>query len=77
MREIGIVLKNSEGFYYCGLNTFSKELRKAKIYKSKKYAQEAIDTLQSDWEKKRRGVNYNESLKRDFILQNIEIREIQ
>lgn len=76
MQETGIVLKNSEGIYYCGLNTFSKELRKAQIYKSKKQAQKAADTLKSDWEKQRRGINYDENLKRDFVLQNVEIREI-
>lgn len=76
MQETGIVLKNSEGIYYCGLNTFSKELRKAQIYKSDKLAQKAADTLNSDWEKKRRGIHYDESLKRDFALQSIEIREI-
>lgn len=44
-QENGIVLRNSDGLYYYGMNAFGKELRKANV-------------------------------KRDFVLVNIEIREV-
>lgn len=75
-KESGMVLKNSDGLYYYGMNAFGKELRKAKIYKSLRYAQEAVATLSSDWDKKREGCFYKANVKRDFVLVNIEIREV-
>ena len=75
-KENGMVLKNSDGLYYYGMNAFGKELRKAKIYKSLRYAQEAVATLGSDWERKRDGCFYKANVKRDFVLVNIEIREV-
>lgn len=33
-KDSGIVLKNSDGIYFYGLNTFDTKLRKAQIYHS-------------------------------------------
>lgn len=45
MTDKGIVLKNSDGIYYCGLHTCDKQLRKAKIYHSAKWADAAIEDI--------------------------------
>lgn len=66
--DSGIVLKNSDNLYYCGLNTFDKQLRKAKIYHSDKYADEAIESIIKSTKFK--------IIKRDFIKVNVEIKEI-
>ena len=40
------VVKFNNGLYWCGYNTADKQIRKAKIYTSVKYAQEAgLDCL--------------------------------
>ena len=40
------VVKFNNGLYWCGYNTADKQIRKAKIYTSIKYAQEAgLDCL--------------------------------
>ena len=45
----GLVIKDiKHNVYYCGLNTWNKQLRKAKIYHSAKWAHEAIDYNYSD-----------------------------
>ena len=68
--DYGIVLKNSDGLYYCGLNAFDKQLRKAKIYHSDKWADEAIESIM-------KSTNYKfKTIKRDFIKVNVEIKEI-
>ena len=41
----GYIIKTPSGAYYCGYNTIDPQLRKAKIYHSKRYALEAIDSL--------------------------------
>lgn len=41
----GYVIKTPSGAYYCGYNTIDPQLRKAKIYHSKRYALEAIDSM--------------------------------
>lgn len=70
MTDKGIVLKNSDGIYYCGLHTCDKQLRKAKIYHSAKWADAAIEDIKNDthWQ-----MNW---IKRDFVKVNVEIREI-
>jgi hypothetical protein len=35
------VVQFKDGSYWCGLNTFDKQIRKAKIFKSLTYAREA------------------------------------
>lgn len=70
MIDKGIVLKNSDGLYYCGLNAFDKQLRKAKIYHSDKWANEAIETIKKSTDYKFK------TIKRDFILVDVEIKEI-
>lgn len=45
----GIVIKDiKHNVYYCGMNTWDKQLRKAKIYHSEKYAQSVIDTYKDE-----------------------------
>lgn len=66
--DFGIVLKNSQGLYYCGLNKFDNQIRKSQIYHSMKYAEEAC-----------RHLNSAESLRRinqDFTLVKVEIKEV-
>ena len=46
MTDRGHVLKTEEGLYYCGMNIFDKQLRMAKIYHSKRYAQDAKETME-------------------------------
>ena len=67
MTDKGIVLKNSDGIYYCGLRTYDKQLRKAKIYHSTKYADAAIEDIKND---------PKQWIKKDFIKVNVEIKEI-
>lgn len=44
MLDTGYVIKDSTTKeYYCGLNTWDKQLRKAKIYHSVKYANDVIN----------------------------------
>lgn len=66
----GYVLKNSEGIYYCGLNTFKKELYKAQIYRSKEHAEKAIDKLTKEKESL-----FYKAVKRDFKLVRVTISE--
>lgn len=37
MKDSGYVLKNSDNLYFIGFNNMSDQLRKAKIYHSKKW----------------------------------------
>lgn len=37
------IVKNKNGEYFCGYNHWDKQLRKAKLYVSKKYAEEAAN----------------------------------
>ena len=46
MTDSGYVLKTEEGLYYCGMNIFAKPLRMAKIYHSKRYAQDAKEMVE-------------------------------
>lgn len=57
-----VIYDASTGMYYCGLNTFKKQLRDAKVYHSDRYLKEAIQTLLD-----------NNKIKPN----NIEIREIE
>ena len=41
------VIKYSDGFYYCGNNSFDSQLRKAKIYHWKEAAEEQAENLRS------------------------------
>lgn len=66
--DFGIVLKNSQGLYYCGLNKFDNQIRKSQIYHSVKYAEAAC-----------RDINSAENLPgliKDFTLVNVEIKEV-
>lgn len=41
------VIKYDSGVYYCGLNTFDKQIRKAKVYVWKEKAEEQAEYLKS------------------------------
>ncbi|MBQ8218547.1 MAG: hypothetical protein IJZ79_02245 [Bacilli bacterium] len=44
-RDSGVVIKHkNKKLYYCGLSTWDSQLRKAKIYHSKKFAEEAMES---------------------------------
>lgn len=40
-----VIYDVSNGMYYSDLNTFKKQLRDAKVYRSNRYLKEAIETL--------------------------------
>lgn len=67
-QDIGLVLKNSDGLYYYGLNQFGNQIRRSKIYHSEKYATDACKTINSDERTKR--------IKQDFKLVKVEIKEV-
>ena len=68
--EQGFALKNSDGLYYNGMHQATKKLREARIYKSEKYANEAIDFCKN-------ATNAGlAKIKRDFKLVPVEIREL-
>lgn len=73
-KDSGIVLKNSDGIYFCGLNTFDNKLRKAQIYHSEKYAQTAAENINSG--EIDRGRIFKNNVKRDFKLVKVEIKEV-
>lgn len=66
--DVGLVLKNSDGLYYYGLNQFGNQIRRSKIYHSEKYATEACKTINSDERTKR--------ITQDFKLVKVEIKEV-
>ena len=70
-KESGIVLKNSDGQYFYGLNTYGKSLRQAKIYRSEKWADEAIETIKNKNDYK------SKFIKKDFRLVKVEITELE
>lgn len=43
VRDEGLVVKDSNGFCYSGLNMWSNQLRKAKIYPKKRYAEDVLN----------------------------------
>ena len=62
------VVKFNNGLYWCGYNTADKQIRKAKIYTSVKYAREAgIDCLS-----RRRIINLNTD---GFQIIEVELKE--
>ena len=62
------VVKFNNGLYWCGYNTADKQIRKAKIYTSIKYAHEAgIDVLSS-----RRIINLDTD---GFQIVEVELKE--
>ena len=66
-QDSGYILKNENDIYYCGLNIFDKQLRKAKIYHSLCYAEEAIENI------KKRNPEYRDAVWR---IVKVEIREV-
>lgn len=46
------VVQFNDGSYWCGLNTFDPQIRKAKIFKSLKYAKEAGERFRSEFDGK-------------------------
>lgn len=63
MKDKGIVIKDiSTNEYYCGMNEWNIQLRKAKIYHSKKYANKMMDDTRFR--------------NRNKILVNVEIKEV-
>ena len=62
------VVKFNNGLYWCGYNTANKQIRKAKIYTSIKYAREAgIDCLS-----RRRIINLDTD---GFQIIEVELKE--
>ena len=62
------VVKFNNGLYWCGYNTADKQIRKAKIYTSVKYAREAgIDALS-----RRRIINLDTD---GFQIVEVELKE--
>ena len=62
------VVKFNNGLYWCGYNTADKQIRKAKIYTSVKYAREAgMDVLS-----RRRIINLNTD---GFKIIEVELKE--
>ena len=62
------VVKFNNGLYWCGYNTADKQIRKAKIYTSVKYAREAgMDVLS-----RRRIINLNTD---GFQIVEVELKE--
>ena len=62
------VVKFNNGLYWCGYNTAGKQIRKAKIYTSIKYAREAgMDVLS-----RRRIINLNTD---GFQIVEVELKE--
>ena len=43
MQDIGIGIKDKYGCYFCGLNTWDPQIRKAKLYHSINYANDVIN----------------------------------
>lgn len=43
MDDLCFAIKDDNGFYYCGLNKWDKQLRKAQLFHSFKWAKEARD----------------------------------
>ena len=64
--DIGYVIKTTTGAYYCGYSNIDKQLRKAKIYHSLKYAQDAIKSMKESAQFR----NF------EFIIVNVEVREV-
>ena len=59
LEDKGIVLVDVDtNEFYCGLNTFDKNLRKAQVYHKEKFAQDVIDKYQN----------------RKLTFQNVEIK---
>ena len=69
MKDIGYVVKNSDGLYFIGNNQVSSKLRKALIYHSEKYAKDCIKALSEN-------PNIIFGVRRDFGLVKVEIQEI-
>ena len=68
MDDFCFAIKNENGFYYCGLKKWDKQIRKAKIYTSIKYAQEAgLDCLS-----RRRIINLDTD---GFKVVEVELKE--
>lgn len=43
VKDEGLVVKDSNGFYYTGYNVWSNQLRKAKIYHKIRYAEDIVN----------------------------------
>ena len=68
--DSGYVLKNSDELYFIGLNHADKQLRKAKIYHSEKWARDAAEEINSN--------NHRLlGVKHDFDLVRVEITEVE
>jgi hypothetical protein len=64
--DSGYVIKATTGAYYCGYSYIDKQMRKAKIYHSLKYALDAIKSLKESAKFR----NF------EFIIVNVEVREV-
>lgn len=43
IQEFTFVVKDKNGFYFCGYNKWDNQIRKAKMYHSNKYAKEIVE----------------------------------
>lgn len=68
--DSGYVIKNSDGLYFTGYNQVSNQLRQAKIYHSKRFAENAINNINNN---SRRCSNVT----KDFKLVKIIISEVE
>ena len=41
--DTAIAIKDKDGYYFCGFNTWDPQLRKAKLYHSLNYAKDVIN----------------------------------
>lgn len=65
------VIKYANGQYFCGLNQFDKQLRKAKIYTSKKWITEVAEEL-----KTRKRYNQKVAPTLEYKIVKVEIKEV-
>lgn len=68
--DSGYVLKNSDELYFIGMNQTDKQLRKAKIYHSEKWARDSVEQINSN--------NHRLlGVKHDFDLVKVKITEVE
>lgn len=67
------VIKFDNDLYWCGLNTVDKQIRKAKVYNSIKYATETAENILNH----KKDLTYNTNIKniKSYKLVEIEIIE--
>ena len=68
--DSGMVIYNKKNnVYYCGMNTWDKQLRKAKVYHVKRYVKDDIDKIVTE--------DTRDIFKRTYSLEDIEVYNIE